>query len=121
MDRTGKIGAVFQGARTNAALSWILVVGVGFIAGGRLREGDLLWAGFAIMVLVIALVPPLAFRRVTVMAPWEVLALAVLPLVTRVGGVGGPTELLTSHLSIAALALIVAVELHVFTAVRMTD
>ena len=121
MDQTGKVGAVLRSARVNATTSWILLGWVGVIAGGSLLKGDLLWAGFATMIVAVAVVPPLAFRQGTVMPPWEVLLLATLPLTGRAFNIGGSTELLLSHLSIAALALIIAVELHVFTAVRMTD
>jgi hypothetical protein len=60
------------------------------------------------------------------MLPWEVLALAALPVVARavVAGerIGGRTMTgrLSTYLAVAAVALIVAVELDVFTPVRMT-
>ena len=121
MDQTGKIGALLRSARTNAALSWSLLFGVGIFAGNSLVSGDFLWTGFAMLILGIAAVPPLFFRRTSVMLPWEVLLLVTLPLVGRLVISGGSAQLFTSHLSVAALALLIAVELHVFTAVRMNE
>lgn len=121
MDRTGKLGAVLQSSHMNAAISWVLLLTVSFVAGISLLKGNLLWAGFATVIAAVALVPPLAFRQGTVMPPWEVLLIATLPIAGQGLVLGGTIGLLISHISIAALALLIGVELHVFTAVRMTD
>ena len=121
MDLTGGLGSFLRSARANATVAWLLLFGVGSIAAVSVVVGDLLWAGFALAIIAIALVPPATFRAGRVMLPWEVLALVTFPLAGRVLASGGMTQLLASHVAIAALALIVAVELHVFTPVRMTD
>ncbi|WP_255149183.1 hypothetical protein [Halorarius halobius] len=115
------IGSVLEDAERNAVLSWLLVGFVVAVAGGSLLAGDLLWAGFALSVAAIAVVPAVTFRDPTAMLPWEVLLLAVLPLLGRVV----TTELtafrgnVASYLSVAALALVVAVELDLLTPVEM--
>lgn len=116
-----RIGSVLEDARANAALAWLLVGFVGVVAGVNLVTGDLLWAAFALAVAAIALVPAVRFRDPTAMLPWEVLLLAVLPLLVR----AVTTELtpfrgnVASYISVAALALVVAVELDLLTPVEM--
>ena len=110
---------VFDDARTNAILAWVLVGFVAVVAVGNLVSGGLLWAGFAAVVAGLAVLPPLQFRTARAMLPWEVLALAVLPLLGRTFATVPVTSDLFTYLSVAAIALIVAVELHVFTPVKM--
>jgi lipid-A-disaccharide synthase-like uncharacterized protein len=112
---------VFDDARTNAVLAWLLVGFVAVVALGNLVAGTLLWAGFAAAVVVLAVLPPLQFRTPRAMLPWEVLGLAVLPLLGRTFATVPVTSDLFSYLSVAAIALIVAVELHVFTPVKMSQ
>lgn len=115
-----KLGAVLETERANALLSWTLVGFVGLVVVGSSTSGNLLWAGFALVVLVLAVVPALAYRQVGVMLPWEVLALAALPLVGRVFTTVPLTGRFVTYLAVAAMALVIAVELHSFTAVEMT-
>ncbi|WP_435358769.1 hypothetical protein [Haloarchaeobius sp. DFWS5] len=136
------LSRLFEEHRLNARLAWLLVVVVAVTAVEELLAGQFLWAAFAVVVAAVALVPPVAYRSPRVMLPWEVLLIAALPIVGRVlAGVflgGFTTQLATipefgqvlvttvvvqnvaTYLSVGALALILAVELHVFTPVRMT-
>ncbi|ADJ14543.1 hypothetical protein [Halalkalicoccus jeotgali] len=104
----------------NAIAAWLLAGFVLAVAASSLLVGDLLWAGFAAFVCVLAVLPAVAFRSGRVTPPWEVLALASGPLVVRTFGPGGVGEFAT-YLSVAAIALLVAVELNAFTPVRMTS
>lgn len=121
MDTSG-LGRIVEDARLNAVLAWSLVAFLLLVAGGTSLRGDLLWAGFAVVVAVLAVVPAVAFRSTTAMLPWEVLALAALPLFGRTfvvfAGIG--TGRVSTYLAVAAVALIVAVELHLFTPVQMS-
>lgn len=112
---------LLRSRRGNALLAWVLTAAVGLAAAASLLREDSLWAGFAVVVLLLAVLPPLSTgdRRTTL--PWEVLALAVVPLFGRSVAVFAPAVLTATYLSVAALALIVAVELHLFTTVRMSD
>lgn len=113
------VGRLVESARLNAVLAWILVAGVVLVSLGSLLRGSLLWAGFAASVVGLSLLPPVAFRSWRMMLPWEVLALAVVPTVGRAlapSAVGG----VATYLSVAALALVVAVELHLFSTVEMS-
>ncbi|WP_336359695.1 hypothetical protein [Haladaptatus sp. ZSTT2] len=120
MARTGKLGSIVEDASLNALLSWFLVGFVLVVVGESLLGGDLLWALFATGVAALALVPAISYRNPRAMLPWEVLLLAVLPMVGRAFATLPVTGELATYLSVAALALIVAVELHVFTPVEMT-
>lgn len=113
------IEALVGDRRLNAALAWVLTGFVALAAAGSLMGGDSLWTLFAICVAILAVMPMVAFRSVYAVLPWEVLVLAVLPLFGRTFGSGAVGEL-AMYLSVAAIALIVAVELQAFTSVRMT-
>jgi hypothetical protein len=107
--------------RLNALLAWALVGFVLLVAVGNAVIGELAWAAFAASVAILALQPPVRFKNPLAMLPWEVLALAALPLLARpftiLAGIG--TGALATYLAVAAVALIVAVNLHVFTPVEM--
>lgn len=118
MNESG-IGRVVEDERLNAALAWVLVGVVLLVAAANLATGDLLWAGFAAAVAVLALVPAGMLGTPRAMLPWEVLLLAILPLAGGEFATVPVTGDLASYLSVAALALVVAVELHAFTAVEM--
>jgi len=55
------------------------------------------------------------------MAPWEVTALTALPLLGRSFATLPLTNDLATYLSVAAIALVAAAELQLFTTVRMND
>ncbi|MFB6140815.1 MAG: hypothetical protein ABEJ26_10320 [Halosimplex sp.] len=120
MDSIGDPGRVVRRARANAAVAWVLLAAVAALAVAHALAGRYLWVGFAAAVLALALVPPLAFGDARAMLPWEVLVLAVVPL-TGQAVVPAAAQALAVYLAVAALALVVAVELHLFTTVRMTD
>ncbi len=106
--------------RTNALVAWLFVVFLGFVVGESVVDGDFPWAVFVLAILILCLIPPLAYRDPGMMLPWEVIALAALP---TFGEAIAPPQIAGEflvYLSVAALALIVAVELDLFTNVKMT-
>jgi len=107
--------------RLNAAAGWLIVLLLLAVVAGSFLSGDLLWTGFAGAVAALAVLPPVLSTRWDAMLPWEILLLAALPVVGRVFATVPVTGNLASYLSVAAIALIVAVELHVFTPVEMTS
>ncbi|WP_435068304.1 hypothetical protein [Haloplanus sp. C73] len=117
---------LFERRRLNAALAWLFVAVLCLVGGAAVWNGRALWAGFTLALVALALLPPLAFRRADAMVPWEVLALASAPALGRllvigqtVGGVT-LTGRITTYVAVAAAALILAVEMDVFTPVRMS-
>ena len=119
MARMGTLDGVVEDARINAAVSWLLVVFLLVVVAESLLGGDLLWAGFTLAVAALAIVPAVAHRSPKVMLPWEVLLVAILPVFGRSFATLAFTSRIATYLSVAAVALIAAVELHVFTTVRM--
>ncbi|MFB6090440.1 MAG: hypothetical protein ABEJ97_05215 [Halobellus sp.] len=119
------LASVVESRRVNAALSGGIALFLAAAAIGQFLGGELEWAGFTVAVLIVALIPPIARRRPTAMLPWEVVLLAALPIVSRalvVGEtVGGRTlsGRIITYVAVAAVALLIAVELDVFTGVRM--
>ena len=113
------LAALFQSGRVNAILSWTLVGILGLVLVESLVDFDRLWILFVAVTGAIVLVPPVAHRDWQVMLPWEVLVLALLPILVR-GVFGGELGTFAYYLSVAGLALVVTVELHAFTTVRMT-
>jgi hypothetical protein len=118
---------VVEDERRNAVVAWAIV---GFLAVASLAEllvGAPLWAGFVLVVVGLAIAPPIAARDRLAMLPWELLALAALPVVGRTivaGQTVGQVTLtgrVTTYLAVAAVALVVAVDLDLFTSVRMND
>jgi len=104
----------------NAVAAWVIVGLLVAVAASELAFGDVLWAGFAATVAVIALLPPALFGHRRAMVPAEILLVAALPVIGRAFSTVPVTGNLATYLSVAALALIVALELHTFTPVRMT-
>lgn len=119
MDRSSVIGEIIEDERVNAGLAWALVGFILVVGGASVLEGDLLWAGFALVLAVLAAAPAVRLGRPRAMLPWEVLVLASLPLLGRVLATVPLTGTLATYLSVSAVALVLAVELHVFTPVRM--
>jgi len=111
---------LFSDQRINAVLAWIVVAAVVLIAVGSFLTGDVLWAGFAGVVAALMLLPPVAFLSARTMLPWEILLLAGLPILGRAVATFQVSSQIATYLSVAALALIVAVELHSFTTVEMS-
>jgi hypothetical protein len=119
MDRTGDLVVLMENTVLNAALGWVFVLFLALIGLESVFDGDWVWVLVAFSVVGLAVLPPLSFRRLTVMLPWELLALVTLPLFGR-GIFGGLVADTAGYLGVAAVALVLAVDLDVFTPVRMT-
>jgi hypothetical protein len=110
---------LFRDGRTNALLAWAPVVVLAAVFVESALEVDYRWILFVSVVGVVVLIPPVAFRDWRVMLPWELLALALLPILVR-GLVGGTVGTFATYLALAAFALLVIVELHMFTSLAVT-
>lgn len=117
---SGDVTELLRDRRINAVLGWLVVALLAGVVVGSLLQDRLLWALFAATVGGLALIPPSALGRADAMLPWEILLLAALPVVGRVLATVPVTGNLANYLSVAAIALIIAVELQLFTSVRMT-
>lgn len=121
MNQSG-IGGVLTDARPNAIAAWAVVAVAVVVAVGNAVAVAPLWAGFAVVVVALALLPPLKYRDPTAMLPWEVLLLATLPLLARViAELAALRSDVITYVAVAAIALVVAVELHLLTPVEMNE
>ncbi|WP_134672151.1 hypothetical protein [Halorussus marinus] len=118
--RAPTLESVVEDERVNAGLAWLLVAFILLVVVESALDGDFLWAGFAAFVAGVAIAPAAIYRDPNAMLPWEVLVLAALPLLGRALATMVLTSRVATYFSVAALALIVAVELHAFTPVKMT-
>ncbi|WP_276250630.1 hypothetical protein [Haloarcula rara] len=114
------VTVLLRDRRTNAVLAWLVVTLVLAVVVGSVVASELLATAFAVALAGIVLLPPLSYRNAQAMLPWEILLLAALPVVGRLFATVPVTGNLATYLSVAAIALIVAVELQLFTPVKMT-
>lgn len=114
------LARLFRSSRANAVLGWILtgVLVVVFIES--VLEADYQWIAFVGAAGAVVLVPPLAHRDWRVMLPWELLVIALFPILVR-GVIRGTVGTFATYLALAGLALLVTVELHMFSSLRVTD
>lgn len=110
---------LFRSGRTNAIVAWLLISVLLLVLVESLLDFDLQWIVFVTAAGVIVLLPPGVHRDWRVMLPWELLLLALLPILVR-GLFGGTVGIFASYLALAALALLVTVELHMFTTLKVT-
>lgn len=118
-------GSTLQGlladGRRNAVAAWLLVALAAAVWVSELVVAGVLWSTFALVVVILAVLPPIAYRSRYVMLPWEVLALATLPLIGLVIGAARFSSPLFAYLALAAVGLVIAVELDAFTSIRMSS
>lgn len=120
MARSGELEAFLTHARLNAVLSWALVGFLTLVFVESLLDADWAWVVVTGAVVALAVIPAASYRDLRVMLPWEVLVLVALPLLGRGLFQGGLIADIAAYLSVAAVALVIAVQLDVFTPVRMT-
>lgn len=113
------LARLFKSGRNNAIISWLLVGVLALVFVESLLDFDRLWMVFVAVTAVIVLIPPAAHRDWRMMLPWELLVVALLPILVR-ALVGGEVGIFGYYLSVAGLALLVTVELHMFTQLRLT-
>lgn len=118
MARTSE--ALLADRRNNAIIGWVLLLFLAVVAVESFITGDLSWGVFVATILVLCLVVPVSFLDREVMLPWEVIAMAALPALGRAIATFPEFSILYTYLSVAALALIVAVQLDLFTSVKLS-
>lgn len=116
---------VLERQRLNAVGGW-LIVGVLLIAAvADALDGSFVSAAFPLALGALVVIPPIMARSARAMLPWELVAVAALPVAGRFLLIGQElfgvtlTGRVTTYVAVAAVALILAVEIDVFTPVRM--
>lgn len=107
-------------SRWPALASWVLVSGLALVTAANAYLGNYLWAGFSLAATVLAVMPSVVYRDPAVTLDWSVVAMALLPVLVRTFGSVGTVARLATYLSVAALALVLAVELDAFSPVKLT-
>ncbi|AGB15543.1 hypothetical protein Halru_0922 [Halovivax ruber XH-70] len=102
--------------RGTALRSWAVVVGLIAATIATLVQGAYLWAGLSGTIVALAVLPAVARGTPLVVAPWVVLLVAAVPIWVRLVGAFPAAGFLT----VAAIALLVTVELDAYTPVEMT-
>lgn len=113
------LARLFRSGRTNAVISWLLVGVLTVVFVESVVDIDRLWILFVTVTAAIVLIPPVSHRDWRMMLPWELLVVALLPILVR-GLFGGELGTFGYYLSVAGLALLVGVELHMFTDLQLT-
>lgn len=111
---------LFESGRANAILSWLLVGLFVLVLLESLIDWDRQWIVFTSALIAIVVIPPASQRSPMVMLPWELLAIASVPVVARTLELSQLTNDFATYLAIAAVALIVVTELHVLARVEVT-
>jgi len=110
---------LFRDGRTNAIVAWVMVGVLALVFGESALEVDYRWIALVGVVGVVVLIPPASYRDWRVMLPWELLLIALFPILVR-GLVGGTVGTFATYFALAGLALLVIVELHMFTTLSVT-
>jgi hypothetical protein len=106
--------------RRNAAVAWALITLLAGTAVGIVIATGPLWSVFALGLVILGVIPPLAYRSPYVMLPWEILLVAALPIIGLALGNERLSSQFTVYFAVAAVALVVVVELNAFTPVRLS-
>ncbi|GAB7091533.1 hypothetical protein JCM18237_18040 [Halorubrum luteum] len=113
------LARLFRSGRYNAFVSWALVLLLAGVFVESVLDADWLWTLFVVCAGVLVLTPPVVRRDWRMMLPWELLVVALLPILVR-ALFGGEIGTFGYYLSVAGLALILTVELHMMTELRLT-
>jgi len=114
-----RIARLFRNGRTNALFAWAIVAVLVGVFAESLLDGDLISMAIITGLAAVVLAPAVSARDWRVMLPSELLVLALLPVL--VGALfGGELGIFATYVALAALALVITVELHMFTSLRVT-
>jgi len=114
-----RIARLFRSGRTNALFAWAMVAVLVGVFVESLLDADILSMAIATGLGAVVLAPAVSARDWRVMLPSELLVLALLPVLVS-ALLGGELGTFATYLAIAALALVITVELHMFTSLRVT-
>ncbi len=118
-DAEDLLQALFRNSRVNAMISWLLLFVLFIVFIESVLDRDTSWSVFTFVCGVIVLLPSARYGNWRMMLPWEVLVIALSPILVR-AVFGGELGTFAYYLAIAGLALIITVEFHTFTALSVT-
>ena len=109
----------FRDSKNNMYLSWLITLSIAAVLVESIFDFDLLWIIFSSLMLTVICIPPLAYQNLRVTLPWEVLAIGAIPVIVRTLEISILSNQVATYFALAGLALIIAVELHVFTEIKV--
>jgi len=116
-----RLGRLLKNGLRNAALCWSLLILVLTSGIKFLLLGWYTWAFMSFSMFVITVLPVVFRKDMKSLVPWEILFIAVFPVVSRLFITDFNVSSFVGYSAVAALSLIIGVELQMFTEVRMTD
>ncbi|MCU4752349.1 hypothetical protein OB919_10170 [Halobacteria archaeon AArc-curdl1] len=119
MSERDQLAGLFLTSAKNTAVSWLLVGVLAVNLLGGVHFGRYESILFSAVAIVIILAPAAVFRDPTIVPPWYFIGLICLPVLWETFA---PQPLITAivpNLVLATLGLLIAVELHRFTSLRL--
>ena len=114
-----RLARLVRDGRFNALAAWAMIAVLAGVLVGSALDYDLLSAAIVVGLGAVVLAPTAAARDWRAMLPAELVGLALLPILVR-AVFSGELGTFATYIAIAALALVIAVDLHMFTTLRFT-
>ncbi|KOX96441.1 MULTISPECIES: hypothetical protein [Halorubrum] len=114
-----RLARLVRDGRFNALAAWTMIAVLTGVLVESALDYDLLSAVIVVGLGAVVLAPTVAARDWRAMLPAELVGLALLPVLVR-AVFGGELGTFATYVAIAALALVVTVDLHMFTSLRVT-
>ncbi|QKG91819.1 hypothetical protein DVK05_02390 [Halorubrum sp. Atlit-8R] len=114
-----RLARLVRDGRFNALAAWTMIAVLAGVLVESALDYDLLSAVIVVGLGAVVLAPTVAARDWRAMLPAELVGLALLPVLVR-AVFGGELGTFATYVAIAALALVVTVDLHMFTSLRVT-
>ena len=114
-----RLARLVRDGRFNALAAWAMIAVLAGVLFESALDYDLLSAAIVVGLGAVVLAPTVAARDWRAMLPAELVGLALLPVLVR-ALLGGELGTFATYVAIAALALVITVDLHMFTSLRVT-
>lgn len=116
---SARFGGSIDGPQRNAVLGWLVIVLLAGLAIWQGFNGSYRWLSLTGMAIILMVLPTVTLRDPYAMPPWELLVMVAIPVGDAALLDGTVISPIAVYLAVAAVALIVAVDVHTFTSVRM--
>ncbi|WP_254522675.1 hypothetical protein [Natrinema caseinilyticum] len=112
-------GGLFDDPKRDATMAWLVTVVLAVFAIRYGLTNSYRWFAFTAFAVVIVLLPVAAFRDPLSIPPWDLVVLVLVPVADAALFGESVLTAITTYVAVAAISLIVAVEMDRFTVVRM--
>ncbi len=114
-----RFGGSIEEAKRNAVPCWLVIVLLAGLAIWQGFNGSYRWLSLIGIAIALMVLPTAILRDPYAVPPWELLVLVAIPVVDAALLNQTLISPIAVYLAVAAVALIVAVDVHTFTSVRM--